>query len=167
MARKSEILADAYATGIVRLRLQPSSGRRCHDARGPHDCRGFDGHFAQTYALTITGRNGLIQAHVDTEPLKRKFGPLGEWFRKCRKQPRCGLDKDNTGVSRIDMPEVRRERFPRQFRNRPSHLNTRRAAANNDERKQRLPPCFVHFAFSSFKCDQNSAAQISGVIHPF
>src|SRR3954454_3846786 len=81
-----------------------------------------------------------------------------------REETRTCLDQDDTGMARVDRPEIGRKRLARQFGNGSSDLNACRATANDGEREQAAALLRVCLEFGPLEGQQDLPAQARRIV---
>jgi len=158
VARHAEVVPDLYPAGLVCLDAQPFRRRRGqHPGRPDHRVR-LDRTVSCVDTIRMHRGDRCPQPHVDAELLECALCVVRHLGLEVGKHPRAGFDQHHARIFGTEIAEVAAQRDARQLDHRAGKLHAGRAAANNDESQQVLPPRRIGLELGLLERHQEPAA---------
>ena len=95
------------------------------------------------------------------------FGLGGEVFGVGCEHARTCIKNQHAALGRVDVPEVMAHVVLRDVDDGSGELDAGGAAADDDKVERGMPAVLLHLAFGKFKCQEDAAADFSGIFYRF
>ena len=118
-------------------------------------------------APSSTFVTGVADPDVDPKPHQRAPRRFAQVFGKCRKDRGSCFNQDDAGDRRIDGVEFQAQGLARDLAERARHLDTGRAAANQDERQEPSLIDGIRLALGLFERQQQSPPNRQRIVERF
>ena len=102
--------------------------------------------------------------HVDAKPRQIGARGLAQGLRERAQHRRARLDQDDARRAGIEVPEIARERLPRNLGERAGHLDAGRAAADHDKGEQPLAPARIGLPLGTLERQQHAPPDVERVL---
>ena len=143
--------------------VQPLSGGRGCDARGPDHGPARDALAGHDDAVFVDPLDAVPQSYFDPEPLEPRLRGSRELLRERAEYARRHVDQDDARGDGIDPSELGAQRGPHQHRQRAGHLDPGRSGADEDERQEIAMPARILLGLRLLERPQNSVSDRDGV----